>query len=88
LADDDRKSRDSAARKRRENMPSDNVREIYNYDSFSRSSSEGKSNEFKNSLRAGDEALDFDLPNLEGDRVRLSDFRGKKHVLIEFGSIT
>lgn len=69
-------------------MPSDGVREIYNYDSFSRSSSEGKSNEFKNSLRAGDEALDFDLPNLEGDRVRLSDFRGKKHVLIEFGSIT
>ena len=69
-------------------MPSDGFREIYNYGSFSRSSSEGKSSEFKNSLRAGDEALDFDLANLEGDRVRLSDFRGKKHVLIEFGSIT
>jgi peroxiredoxin len=69
-------------------MPSDNIREIYNYESFSRSSSEGKSSEFKNSLRAGDEALDFDLPSVEGERVRLSDFRGKKHVLLEFGSIT
>lgn len=60
----------------------------YNYSAFSRSESAGKSNEFKNSLRAGEEAPDFELPNLEGDRVRLSAFRGKKHVLLEFGSIT
>ena len=65
-----------------------NVIETYNYESFSRSQSAGKSNEFKNSLRAGEEAPEFELVNLEGDRVRLSDFRGSKHVLLEFGSIT
>jgi peroxiredoxin len=66
---------------------SDNV-EDYNYESFSRSESAGKSSEFKNSLRAGDEAPDFELPTLNGERIRLSGFRGKKHVLLEFGSIT
>jgi hypothetical protein len=62
--------------------------ETYNYESFSRSESAGKSNEFKNSLRAGEEAPEFELASLEGDRVRLSDFRGSRHVLLEFGSIT
>ena len=62
--------------------------EAYNYEAFSRSSSAGKSNEFKGSLRAGEDAPDFELPALEGDKVRLSAFRGKKHVLLEFGSIT
>jgi len=63
-------------------------REIYNYDSFSRSTGAGKSSEFKNSLRAGEEAPDFELPTLEGERVRLSSYRGEKHLLLEFGSIT
>jgi hypothetical protein len=62
--------------------------ETYNYASFSRSESVGKSSEFKNSLRAGDEPPDFELPGLNGERVRLSALRGKKHVLLEFGSIT
>jgi peroxiredoxin len=62
--------------------------ETYNYKSFSRSESAGKSNEFKNSLRAGDDAPDFELPTLQGERVRLSNCRGSKHVLLEFGSIT
>jgi AhpC/TSA family len=66
----------------------ENIVETYNYESFSRSESAGKSTEFKSSLRAGEEAPDFELPTLEGERVRLSDFRGKKHVLLEFGSIT
>jgi peroxiredoxin len=72
-------------------MVSDNTRnvaETYNYESFSRSESAGKSNEFKTSLRVGEEAPDFELPSLDGDRVRLSAFRGRKHVLLEFGSIT
>jgi hypothetical protein len=64
------------------------VVEIYNYHSFSRSESAGKSSEFKNSLRADEEAPDFELPGLDSDRVRLSALRGKKHVLLEFGSIT
>lgn len=38
--------------------------------------------------RAGEDAPDFELPMLEGTEVRLGDFRGKKHVLLEFGSIT
>jgi hypothetical protein len=64
------------------------VTEIYNYESFSRSESAGKSSEFKNSLRAGEEGPDFELPSLSGERVRLSALRAKKHVLLEFGSIT
>jgi peroxiredoxin len=62
--------------------------DAYNYESFSRSTSDGKSGDFKSALRAGDEAPDFELPTLEGERVRLSNFRGRKHVLLEFGSIT
>ncbi len=64
------------------------VVETYNYESFTRSESAGKSGEFKSSLRAGEEAPDFELSTLGGDRVRLSALRGKKHVLLEFGSIT
>jgi peroxiredoxin len=60
----------------------------YNYAAFTRSESVGKSGEFRNCLRAGEEAPDFELPTLDGGRVRLSQFRGKKHVLLEFGSIT
>jgi hypothetical protein len=62
------------------------VIETYNYAAFSQSESAGKS--IKNSLRAGEEAPDFELPTPDGERVRLSALRGKKHVLLEFGSIT
>jgi peroxiredoxin len=64
------------------------IPDSYNYESFSRSESAGKSTEFKSALRAGEDAPDFDLPDLDGERVRLSAFRGEKHVLLEFGSIT
>jgi peroxiredoxin len=60
----------------------------YNYDSFTRSEGVGRTADFKNQLRAGDDAPDFELPTPEGERVRLSLFRGQKHVLLEFGSIT
>ena len=62
--------------------------DTYNYESFTRSESAGKSNEFRSSLRAGEEAPDFELATIDGGPVRLSAFRGKKHVLLEFGSIT
>lgn len=60
----------------------------YNYRSFSRSESAGGSAAFKEELRAGDEAPDFELTSLDGGTVRLSSFRGLRHVLLEFGSIT
>ena len=60
----------------------------YNYGSFTRSESAGRSSDFKQRLRAGDEAPDFELPTPEGEKVRLSQFRGQQHVLLEFGSIT
>lgn len=65
-----------------------NVIQTYNYESFTRSESAGKSTEFKNFLRAGEEAPDFELPTIDGEKVSLSSFRGRKHVLLEFGSIT
>jgi thioredoxin-dependent peroxiredoxin len=38
-------------------------------------------------MRIGDVAPDFELPAVEGERelrVKLSDFRGKKHVVLTF----
>jgi peroxiredoxin len=38
-------------------------------------------------LKVGDVAPDFELPAVEGDRrlkIKLSDFRGKKHVVVAF----
>jgi len=60
----------------------------YNYKAFTRSETAGKAGEFKNDIRAGDEAPDFELPTIDGERIRLSKFRGKRHLLLEFGSIT
>ena len=60
----------------------------YNYETFSRSESSAKAGEFAGRLRAGEEAPDFNLPTVAGETVRLSGFKGSKHVLLEFGSIT
>ncbi len=35
-------------------------------------------------LQVGDEAPDFRLPNQKGGYVRLSDYRGQKHVVLAF----
>ncbi len=35
-------------------------------------------------LEIGDKAPDFTLPSTNGQRISLSDFRGKKLVLLEF----
>jgi len=62
--------------------------QVYNYETFSRSESTNMSGEFKRRMRAGEDAPDFELPTPEGHRIRLSSLRGKKHVVLEFGSIT
>ena len=38
----------------------------------------------KTSLKIGDEAPDFTLPSTTGEKVKLSDFRGKKNVVLAF----
>jgi peroxiredoxin Q/BCP len=38
----------------------------------------------KADLKVGDRAPDFALPDQKGDTVRLSDFRGKKTVVLAF----
>lgn len=35
-------------------------------------------------LEIGDQAPDFTLPSTTGEKISLSQFRGKKHVLLEF----
>ena len=60
----------------------------YNYETFTRTQGAAKSAEFKTRLRAGEEAPDFELSKVNGEKVKLSEFRGQKHVLLEFGSIT
>jgi peroxiredoxin len=38
--------------------------------------------------KVGTNTPNFTLTDLEGRRVSLEEFKGKKHVLLEFGSIT
>jgi peroxiredoxin len=44
--------------------------------------------DFQPKLHVGDMAPDFVATDLNGQPVRLSDYRGKKHVVFEFGCIT
>ena len=60
----------------------------YNYETFNRSESSAKAGDFAVRLRAGEEAPDFTLQTIEGEQVSLSAFKGSRHVLLEFGSIT
>jgi len=59
---------------------------VYNYDRFA--DKEESTAVFQTCLHAGDDAPDFELKTTEDKRVRLSQFRGHKNVLLHFGSIT
>jgi len=63
----------------------------YNYESFKDFYTRNYGRlvrEFRNRPRAGEPAPDFEAETLDGYVVRLSDFRGKRHVVMEFGCIT
>ena len=38
-------------------------------------------------VEVGDQAPDFTLPSTSGEKISLSQFRGKKHVLVQFYSM-
>lgn len=44
--------------------------------------------QFPGTLPVGAPAADFTLQTVSGKTVSLSDYRGKKHVVLEFGSFT
>jgi peroxiredoxin len=58
----------------------------YNYDSFGTCDVGGPG--FWKIANVGSPAPDFSLPDLDGNTVSLSSFKGKKSNLLEFGSIT
>jgi hypothetical protein len=57
----------------------------YNYETWSRSGLEFEA--FKSLAHAGEPAIDFTLPSLDGETITLSELQ-RKPVVIEFGAIT
>ena len=60
----------------------------YNYERFSREILSEHSEAPFSGPEPGEHAPDFKAATLDGETVRLSDFRGKKNVLLVFGSAT
>ncbi len=58
----------------------------YNYEGYGQC--EIGATDFFSVAKIGTEAPAFILTDLDGKKVSLTDFRTKKHVLLEFGSIT
>lgn len=60
--------------------------DTYNYDTFGQC--EVGAPDFRAVAQVGSLAPDCTLTDLDGRKVSLADFRGKKHIILEFGSIT
>jgi peroxiredoxin len=60
--------------------------DLYNHDSYGLC--EVGAPDFRSVAQVGTKAPEFTLIGLDGKPVSLKDFIGKKHVLLEFGSIT
>lgn len=62
----------------------------YNYDRFSKSTlvKELAGTKFGSAPEPGDKAPDFELRTIEGEKIRLSDFRSDMNVVLTFGSAT
>ena len=62
----------------------------YNYESFSGQDllKHAARTGFRSGPKPGDRAPDFELRSLDGKKIRLSDFEGKKNVVLTFGSAT
>ena len=73
-------------------MATSSTAQDYNRTSFTlrepRSGGDQAGEDFYPALHVGMPAPDFAVTDLDGNTVRLSDFRGHKHVLFEFGCIT
>ena len=60
--------------------------DFYNYEGYGQC--EIGAPDFRSVAKMGTKAPEFPLTRLDGKPVSLTDFLGKKHVLLEFGSIT
>lgn len=61
----------------------------YNYSEFKKSYlSDMMARQFGDAPEPGDRAPDFDLRTIDGDKIRLKDFRDESNVLLVFGSAT
>jgi peroxiredoxin len=58
----------------------------YNYESFGQCDLAAP--DFHSVANVGSRAPHFTLHSLDGENVSLAEFIGKKHVVLEFGSIT
>ncbi len=60
--------------------------DYYNHESFGQCDLEAP--DFWSVAKVGTQAPEFTLASLDGTKVSLADFKGKKRILLEFGSIT
>lgn len=60
--------------------------DAYNYEGYGQC--DVGAPDFFSVAKIGTPAPDFSLPALDGARVSLADFKDRKHVVLEFGSVT